>query len=338
MTSFFDSTLLKHKGYFNGGILIAKGGNIVFEAYSGYKNLQHRTDTMDAHTALHIASTSKTFTAIAILNLVNQGMLSLEDSLISFFPTLPYKGVTIRMLLSHRSGIPNYVHFMDATSWDKKKYCSNQDVVDIIIREKPPRSYPPNTHFEYSNTNYILLALIIEKISGLTYPAYMQKYFFEPLQMNDTYVYTLADSNKAVSSFTESGRKWDFDYLDLTYGDKNIYSTPRDLLKWDQALYTNQLVSDSLLQLAFSPNSNEKKSFHNYGLGFRLIQPPGTNQLVIYHFGRWHGNNSAFARIPSEKATIIIIGNRFSRSIYTTAHLAYPLFNISQEDAGKEDE
>jgi CubicO group peptidase (beta-lactamase class C family) len=228
---------------------------------------------------------------------------------------------------------------MDATTWDKSTYCTNLDVINIIIREKPPRSYPPNTHFEYSNTNYILLAAIIEKISGLSYPAYMKKYFFEPLHMDDSYVFTKqVDSSKLIYSYTESGRRWDFDYLDLTYGDKNIYSTPQDLLKWDQALYTNQVLSDSMLQRAFTPYSNEKKSYHNYGLGWRLIQPPGTNQNIVYHFGRWHGFNAAFARIPSQKATIIIIGNRFSRAIYNTAHLAYPLFDITQSDENKEDE
>ena len=182
--------------------------------------------------------------------------------------------------------------------------------------------------------------MIIEKVTGKTYPEYMQQSIFTPLQMKNTYVFTLKDTLTATPSFNYKNIYWDFDFLDATYGDKNIYSTPQDLLKWDQALYTDQLLSNASLDAAFSPQSFEKPSIHNYGLGWRLqIQPNG--KKIIYHFGKWHGFNAAFARLVDEKATIIILGNKFNRVIYRTANQCYEFFgeyNQYQEKAEDESE
>src|SRR5690606_36062013 len=107
------------------------------------------------------------------------------------FSPLPYPGITVKMLLNHRSGLPNYVHFMDKTSWDKKQYATNSDVLSILIKDKPNINFQPGKRFSYCNTNYILLAMIIEKITGKPYPESMQQKFFGPLQMKNTYVFTL---------------------------------------------------------------------------------------------------------------------------------------------------
>ena len=242
------------------------------------------------------------------------------------------------MLLSHRSGLPNYLYFMSEGNWDKKKQVTNADVLQTLYTEKPNRSFSPGRRFSYSNTNFVLLAMIIEKITGISYPDYMKLKYFGPLKMEHTFVFTLADTGKVIPSFNYNGTVWDNDFLEGTYGDKNIYSTPKDLLKWDQALYTEQLLKKNMLDSAFTPYSLERPSIHNYGLGFRmLIMPNG--KKVIYHFGRWHGYNAAFARLMDEKATIIILGNKFNRNIYTTAHKCYDLFgnymqgNDSEEDA-----
>lgn len=335
LSSFFDSTLLRNNN-FNGGILIAKSGVAIYEKYYGKIDLRKK-DTITASTSLHIASTSKTFTAIAILRLVQEEKISLDDSISKFFPSLPYPGITVKMLLNHRSGLPNYIHFMDKTSWDKKKYATNEDVLSILIKDKPFASFNPNKKFSYCNTNYLLLALIIEKISGKLYPEYMRQKFFEPLQMKNTYVFTLKDTLTATPSFNNSGHYWGYDFLDGTYGDKNIYSTPGDLLKWDQALYTDQVISKSLLDSAFTPYSFERPSVHNYGLGWRLQLLPN-GKKVIYHFGKWHGFNAAFARLMDEKATIIILGSRFTRSIYSTAHLCYDIFGDYLQRGLKDEE
>lgn len=334
LSQFFDTSLL-NKG-FNGGILIAKNGSVIYEKYAGYVNLRKK-DTLSANTSMHIASTTKTFTAIAVLRLVQEQKLSLNDSINKYFPNLPYSGITVKMLLNHRSGLPNYLYFMSNNKWGlnekgkwNKQYARNEDVLQMMISKRPDPTGSVNARFNYCNTNYVLLAMIVEKITGKSFPEYMKQKFFDPLQMINTYVFTLKDTLTATPSFTANGTYWDFDFLDATYGDKNIYSTPLDLLKWDQALYTDQVISPALLDSAFTPNSNEKPSIHNYGLGWRMqILPNG--KKVVYHFGKWHGNNAAFTRLMDEKATIIILGNKFTRSIYNAAHLCYDIFGDYQQ-------
>ncbi|RYY55120.1 MAG: class A beta-lactamase-related serine hydrolase [Chitinophagaceae bacterium] len=337
LETFFNERLIG-KG-FNGSILVAKEGNILYEKYEGYRDLRKK-DALTDTTAFHLASTSKPFTGMAILWLVQQGKLSLDDSVQKFFPALPYPGVSVKLLLNHRSGIPNYVYFMDDKKlWDKSRFVTNPDVMAFIYQHKPPRSFKPDTRFSYSNTNYVLLANIVEKVTGKPFPEFLKENLFGPLEMNHTYVYTLADSSRSTHSFDARGGFWKDDFLEGTYGDKNVYSTPRDMLKWDQALYTGRFIRQSLLDSAFTPYSNETKSIHNYGLGWRLLMLPN-GKKVVYHFGRWHGFTPAFARLVDEKATIIILGNKFNRNIYNSAHKAYDIFGayLQDENDGEEAE
>lgn len=337
LAAFFESNLLRNPGIFSGGILVAKGGNILFEHYSGFQDFPRKENPITDTNSIHIASTSKTFTGMATLLLVQQKKLSLQDTVGKFFQNWPYSGVTIKDLLNHRSGIPNYLYFMGDSNWDPHKMATNQDVLEVILKERPAKHAAPNKRFEYSNTNYVLLALIIEKVTARSFPDFMREEIFEPLQMKHSFVFQLQDTARATPSFQPGGSLWAFDYLDLTYGDKNIYSTPRDLLKWDQILYTNQLISAKLMEAAYSPYSFERPGTHNYGLGWRLELLPN-NKKIIYHFGRWHGNNSAFTRLVDEKVTIIILGNKFNRYIYSVAHHSYDLFGIYNQEAIKEEE
>ncbi len=334
LSAFFDTSLLQSG--FNGGILIALNGNVLYEKYNG-KTDPRKSDSINNTTALHIASTSKTFTATAILRLVHENRLSLNDTVTKFFPGFPYPGITVKLLLNHRSGLPNYLYFLSNSDWDKKKYATNEDVLQFLINKKPNKSYDPDKRFNYCNTNYVLLALIIERITGKTFPEYMQQKIFGPLQMTNTFVFTLKDTLTSTPSFTNNGTYWNFDFLDATYGDKNIYSTPQDLLKWDQSLYSGQLLDKALLDSAFAPQSFEKPSIHNYGLGWRLQLLPN-GKKVVYHFGKWHGFNAAFARLIHEKATVIILGNKFNRNIYRAAHLCYDIFGDYQQNNQKPDD
>jgi CubicO group peptidase (beta-lactamase class C family) len=333
LSSYFDSLLLKRG--FNGGILVAKDGAIVYEKYAGYADLRKK-DSLTSSTPMHIASTGKTFTAMALLRLVQENKLSLSDSVQKFFPGFPYKDITVRMLLSHRSGLPNYLYFME-TEKRNKRYISNNDVLDYLVTKKPNMSFTAGRRFNYCNTNFVLIALIIEKISGKSFPAFMQEQVFGPLQMKNTYVFTLVDTATATPSFKANGGYWQNDMTDGTYGDKNIYTTPQDLLKWDQALYTEQFLTKPFLDSAFTPSSNERPSIHNYGLGWRMLMIPN-GKKVIYHFGRWHGCNAAFARLVDEKVTIIILGNKYNSNIYRTASKSYNLFGDYDQNRNNKDD
>ena len=308
-------TVLSLKG-FNGGMIVAKDGNVVFEKYSGTGHLPGH-DVITDSTPMHIASISKTFTAMAVLKLRQDGKLNIDDEYSKYFPAFNYPGLTIRCLLNHRSGLPNYNYFMETLGWDKSRFIKNEDVLDYLITRKAalPDINPPGVHFAYCNTNYALLALLIEKISGFKYADYMSRTFFKPLQMKHTYVFSLADTLKAIPSYNWRGTAETFNFLDQVYGDKNIYTTPRDLLIWDRALSSGLIFKQETLDQAYAPYSNEKPGQHNYGLGWRMNIFPDGNK-IIYHNGWWHGSNAAFIRLLKEKATIILIGNRFTRAIY----------------------
>ncbi len=306
---------LKQKG-FNGAILVAKNGHIIFEQYNGTTHIPG-TDNISENTPLHIASVSKTFTAMAVLKLWHEGKLNLDDEFNKYFPQFNYPGVTIRSLLNHRSGLPNYTYFLEHLGWDQKRFVTNEDILDFLITRKSELTdiTTPNRHFSYCNTNYALLALLIERISSIKYGEYLKQSFFIPLQMNNSFVFNLTDTASAAPSYDWKGRLQPLNFLDLVYGDKNIYSTVRDLLTWDRALSTNLLFSKEILDQAYSPYSNEKPGIRNYGLGWRMnIYPSG--KKMIYHNGWWHGSNASFIRLLNDSATIIVIGNKFTRSVY----------------------
>ena len=309
---FYDTTLASSG--FNGGFLVAKGGNIIYEAYNGEAHLKSK-DSISQTTSFHIASTSKTFTSAAILYLIDQKKLGLNDSIQKFFPSFPYKNISVKTLLSQRSGLPNYMNAMEEGGWNRNQIASNADVLNFFITNQPSLYYPSGTRFNYSNTNFVLLALIIEKVCSKSYADFLKETFFIPLQMKDTYVYTHKDSATATPSYRWNGVKEAYTWMDETVGDKNIYSTPRDLLKWDQALYSNQLLSSAIKDSAFKPYSFERPGIHNYGLGWRMYTLP-QNKNIIYHNGWWHGNNSCFYRIITDSVTIIVLGNKMNQNIY----------------------
>jgi CubicO group peptidase (beta-lactamase class C family) len=321
---FYDSSL-KRTG-FNGAMLVAKKGQIVFEQYNGFAHLKGK-DSITSNTPFHIASTSKTFTAMAVMKLAEEGKLNINDSLQEFFPGFPYAGMTVKTLLSQRSGLPNYSYYLEKVNWDDKVKVTNEDVLQTLIQHKPDLQNGVNRRFNYSNTNFVLLALIIERVSGKSYADYLQETFFRPLQMTSTKVFNRNDSATVTPSYMWNGVQEAFTYLDVTYGDKNIYSTVQDLLKWDQALYGNKLFKQSTLDSAFQPYSFEKPGIHNYGFGWRMYTLANDNK-IIYHNGWWHGNNSTFYRVLPDSVTIIILGNKFNRNIYKVKPLIEALTSL----------
>lgn len=315
--SFYD-IYLKRSG-FNGAMLVAKNGQVVFEKYAGFKDFRLK-DSLDMNTPFHLASVSKTFTGMAVLKLWEDGKLNIEDEASVYLTGFNYPGVTVKTLLNHRSGLPNYVYVMEEKGWDRHTPITNQDVLDFLIERKSQLNVGrPNRSFTYCNTNYALLALIIEKVSGESYGNYLKKTFFVPLGMDNSFVYSPELENKVLPSYNWKNQKEAFTYLDVVYGDKNIYSTARDLLKWDIALSTGDLFKRETLDAAYQGYSFEKPGVKNYGLGWRLYIYP--DKKIIYHNGWWHGNNTVFTRLVEDSATVIILGNKYNRRIYDAKKL-----------------
>lgn len=324
-----DEILQKNllRGSFNGAILVAKEGQIVYEKYVGLKDPRIKgMDSITAETPFQIASTGKTMTAAAILKLWEEGSLSLDDEVTKWFSGFPYPGITVKSLLNHRSGLPEYLYFMEHGGWNRQQQATNADIVNALIQWKPAKAASPDRRFQYCNTNFVLLALIVEKVTGESFPSYMQKTFFKPLGMTHTFVINRNEQENHMLSFQANNAVWALDFSDGPYGDKNIYSTPRDLLKWDQAIGAGKVLRQETLDSAYTPYSNEKPGAHNYGLGWRLLFfPEQENKKVVYHNGHWHGFNTAFSRLP-EEGTVIILSNRYNRLVYSVAKKLYDVF------------
>jgi CubicO group peptidase (beta-lactamase class C family) len=270
---------------------------------------------------------------MSVLKLWQNGKLNIDDEFSKYFPSFNYPGVTVRSLLSHRSGLPNYVYFMEQLGWDKSRFISNIDVYDYLVTKKAilTNISSPNTHFTYCNTNYALLALLIEKISGKKYPQYLQENIFTPLQMKNSFVFDTTMIGKVNISYDWRGRDIPFNFLDAVYGDKNIYTTAQDLLKWDRAMTNSGMFTQKTLDEAYAPYSNEKPGIRNYGLGWRMFNYPG-GKKIIYHNGWWHGNNASFVRLIQDSATIIVVSNKFNRGVYHAKDLSHIFGNYTDSD------
>lgn len=184
--------------HFNGNILVAKKENIIYQKAFGYRNYDTK-ESLDNNSVFELASISKQFTAMGILLLMEKRKLALSDSLRKFFPQLPYNNIPIQNLLTHTSGLPSYEDEMEmADKWNPKKIASNNDVINFLAREKPSIHFKPGEKWEYSNTAFVLLTSIIEKVSGQTFKEYMEANIFKPLNMQHSRVYNTRRSTKEI--------------------------------------------------------------------------------------------------------------------------------------------
>jgi CubicO group peptidase (beta-lactamase class C family) len=301
------------KTEFYGQVLFAEKGRIIFQNVYGNADLTSK-DTLTLEHTFQLASASKPFTAIAILQLYEKGLLHLTDDVRKFIPDFPYENITIHQLLCHRSGLSQYTHFCDSpdTIWpDKNKTITNNDVLDIIKNRVPSVNYPPNHTHYYCNTNYMLLASIVENVSGISFNEYLKKNIFEKAGMEHTTLYTRENKQELhlpVKGYT-GNYTWAGDiYLNGVVGDKGVYSNVGDLYKFDQALYEGTLLNTDTLKIAFKEHNELQTNGQNYGYGFRMY--PKTNKGdVVFHTGWWEGFRTYFIRVPEREQTIIILTN-----------------------------
>lgn len=301
-----------HNRYgFNGTVLVAQYGKVIYKGAFGYKNLTLR-DTLTTTTPFQLASVSKQFTAVAIMQMKEKGLLNYDDPVYKFIPTFPYdSSITIRLLLTHRSGLPSYQYGLEKYC-DKSQPLSNQEVVDKLCLYKPVPYGRPDVRFHYNNTNYVLLSYIVEKLSGKPFSKYAEQNLFKPLGMNNTFVYDGTNTNllmAAATGYTGGRRSLAIDYLDSVTGDKSLYSTAEDMFKWDRGLYTEQLISQKTLEEAFRPaNDDARLVTRNYGFGWRLQKIPN-DQWLTFHTGWWHGFKNYFMRNRPDQSSIIMLSN-----------------------------
>jgi CubicO group peptidase (beta-lactamase class C family) len=306
---------------FNGNVLVAKNGKIIYEKAIGWADYLHR-DSLKLSSKFELASVTKTITSTGILMLMEQGKLKLDDDVKKYFPDFPYDGVTIRLLLTHRSGMMNYVYFTDdiyrSQHLNQRKGLSNKEEMALIAQYKPRPFNKPNARFLYNNSNFMVLGSIIEKITGQSYADFMQTHIFKPCKMLNTAVYSKAVYEKIPVDVVGHDRgQWRYsvaqNFLDGPVGDKGVYSTVGDLWLYDRALRAGRLLKQATMDSAYVARNPMVHGHFSYGYGWRIFEAPG--KKVIYHTGWWHGFRHIYLRDIKDDITIVLLTNLSNGSL-----------------------
>lgn len=315
-------TSMYENGKFNGNILIAEKGEVIYKKSFGIAN-EITLEKLNENSIFELASLTKQFTAMAVVILKEEEKLSYDDSISKFFPELSdYGNITIKNLLHHTGGLPDYMELMQSL-FDKSKIATNNDIITLFAEHRPKVLFQPNDKWEYSNTGYTILASIIEKASGMQYEDYLNKVIFEPLEMTNTFVYRRRYAPKKVNNYaygyvySETLKKYvlpddleeskEVIWLDGIVGDGILNSTVNDLLKWDRALYTDKLVTyESLNEIFTAPQLNDKTTT-KYGFGWTLED--NDFGKTVSHGGVWWGYRTYIDRHIDNDKTIIILQN-----------------------------
>lgn len=311
------------KGLFNGVLCVAEKGNMVYHKSFGYANYDTK-EPVSEHTLFNLCSVTKQFTAMGILMLMERGKLGLDDSLRQYFPELPYSGVTLRHMLHHTSGLPDYM--MQAMQhWDEDNEASNKEAIALLAANRPPVLFQPGDKFQYCNTGYILLATVIEQVSGMSYADFLQQNMFDPLGMVQSKVYrTVFDESKQrgiaygyildmqqgkmVLPENDPRYRKQVNTLTGTYGDGGVFSSSSDMWKWENALKTEQLVKKSTMEAAFTSGLLNNGQTAGYGFGWFVSRDAAGRKMVV-HTGGWPGYRNAFIRYPDQDISILVLRN-----------------------------
>ncbi len=306
---------------FNGNVLVAKKGKIIYENSFGWADYPHM-DSLHVNSKFQLASITKTITGTAIMQLWERGKIKLDQDVRDFFPNFPYQGITIRLLLTHRSGMMNYVYFVDdiyrAQHLNQKKGLTNTETMNMIAQYKPHPFNKPNKTFLYNNSNFMVLGSIIEKVSGMSYADYVKQNIFIPAGMKNTAVYSKAVYEKIPTNVLGHDRNsWKYsvapNFLDGPVGAYGVYSTVGDLFVFDRALRAGKLLKPATQDSAYTDRNPMLHGHFNYGYGWRLFEAPG--EKVVYHTGWWHGFRHIFLRDMKNDVTIVLLGNMVNGSL-----------------------
>lgn len=303
---------LYKKEKFNGVVLIAKNGNPVYKKTFGLANFKTK-EPLKFNASFNLASVSKQFFAMMIMQLKESGKLNYDDKLTQYFPEFPYKKITIRHLLNHTSGLPEYFDFAEPYL-DENEILTNKKLLALLAEKKPKLNFEPGTKWEYCNTGYALLTNIIEKTSKMPIEDFFRIKIAEPLGLKDSFVFyqkiktnTSAGHQRVYGFEIKKGKKYtnDLTNMDGVVGDGNIYSSVEDLLNWDQALYTSKLVSAATLKDAFTSGKLSNGEEFGYGFGWEIEE----NNKIMSHTGSWVGFENYISRNTITKTTLIVLSS-----------------------------
>ena len=324
---------LNKKDGFNGAWLYAEKGEIVSKGVLGFRDPEN-TLPITEDTIFQLASVSKTFTSAAVMLLVREGTLHLEDEIVKFFPEIPYPGVTVRHLLNHTSGIPDYFDDADwfIRIWKEEKRVPGNDEILRFLRETKAKPYfAPGEGLHYSNTGFNLLALLVERLSGIPYEEFLQKNIFEPAGMSSTRCChirrdgvpfenyaraTVFEDGKYVAD-VDSAEDGDVVAFDGLNGDDYVFTNIFDMLKWDKTLREGKVLTLEEQELMYTPaklgNGEDAVYDEDDGLGYGFGWAVGRDEelgLVVSHSGGMPGVAAWFERFIDADRTLVILINR----------------------------
>lgn len=305
-------------------LAVIKDGRIVLAKGYGLANVEHQVP-VKPETIFQSGSMGKQFTATAVMMLVEEGKLSLDDKITKYFPDGPeaWRNITVRHLLTHTSGMTDYPQDFDM----RRDYTED----DLFQRIKTvPLAFQPGEKWSYSNLAYVMLGILIHKVSGKFYGDFLQERIFKPLEMSTARVISEADivPNRAAGYRLANGQlknqNWVSPSLNTT-ADGALYLTIYDMAKWDAALYTGKLLKRSSLEQMWTPVKLNDGKTHPYGFGWALGEVRG--HRVIEHGGAWQGFKSQISRYPDDKLTVILFANQARTNQAKIAHGVAALFN-----------
>jgi CubicO group peptidase (beta-lactamase class C family) len=316
-----DSILAAHPR-FSGVVLLARDGKPLFHQARGYRDYNRR-DAVRKHDVFELASVSKQFTATLIGMLQQEGRLQFDDP-VSTYLDLPWKDITIRHLLNHTSGLPDYQALMDRY-WDKTRVAGNPDILEYLNRYRPPALFRPGTRFEYSNTGYVLLASIAEAVSGMDFIELCRNRIFKPAGMRLTDVRSLAEraalrrfakGHVFVADRNRHVRADSFPSSDYTLwlgnrkGPGRVSARAIDLMRWDMALRSSRYLGDAAKAEAYRPARLADGKLSAYGFGWFLGRT-AKGEDVIWHDGDNPGYKTMFRRYPGTGHTLVVLCNNY---------------------------
>lgn len=301
-------------GQFNGSALVAQNGKVILKKGFGSANIEWNIPNQ-SDTKFRLGSISKQFTAFLIVKLAEEGKIKLDVPITTYLPDYPKANgdkITIHHLLTHTSGIPNYTSFPNFFKDKSRNPYTPEEFVKTF--SSLPLEFTPGEKFNYSNSGYFLLGYIIEKISGKTYEQYLQEIILTPLKMvNSGYDHSDVIIKNRAAGYEKRGKKIsNSPYLDMSipYAAGSLYSTVEDLYLWDQALYTNKLLSSKSMESLFNTYIKAGNGSYGYGWFIEEIDNGASGKLkVTQHGGGINGFNTLIYRIPSDKNLIVLMNN-----------------------------
>ncbi len=318
-------------------LLVRRGGRTVLARGRGLRDLRSRA-AIDARTGFRLASVTKAFTATAVMLLVRDGRISYDTPLSEAFPSFPAygRGITIRHLLTHTSGLPDYEELMAAAEkagappWTKERQIRDEEVLGLLRGAKAGR-FAPGASWAYSNSGYVLLGLVVARVSGRPFGEFLESSVFRPLGMDRTLAYEAGRNEvpaRAYGHEREGGalRERDQSATSATLGDGGVYSSLEDLAKWDEALRTSVLLSPGAAKPAFEPvtladgtlprwpagaaGGDNLAPGERVAYGFGWFLDPWRGRRRTWHHGETSGFRAAIERFPDEDLTVVVLANR----------------------------